>query len=245
MSEILQLATAPSSVAYLLFAAGLIAAVWRRTRVVSWCLLATSGLTYTVFSSGAVAAALMSPLEYEHPLVRDPLRYPEARHIVVLSAYAANDPLMPPTGRLGVSSAFRVMLALELHRARPDCDVIVSGDPKSVRVIGEALVSLGLPADKLRLENNSHTTAESAVNLKSMLKNERFFLVTSAGHLPRSLGVLRKQGLTGAIPAPTDYQLPKNWWEADRRPTPSSLAVSDLALHERIGLIWYRLKGAI
>jgi uncharacterized SAM-binding protein YcdF (DUF218 family) len=244
MSEILQLVTAPSSVAYLLFAAGLITALWRRARVASWWLLAAAGLIYTVFSSGAVAAALMSPLEYDHPRVRDPLQYPEARHIVVLTAYAADDPLMPPSGRLGVSSAFRVMLALELQRARPDCEVIVSGDPKSARVIGEALVSLGLPADKLRLEEKSLTTAESAINLKSMLKDEKFFLVTSAGHLPRSLGVLKKQGLN-AIPAPTDYQLPKNWWEADPRPAPSSLEVSDLALHERIGLIWYRLRGAI
>lgn len=244
MSGIFQLLTVPSGVAYILFALGLIAVAWRRTRRASWWLLAGSGLVYTVFSSGTVASALMSPLEYTHPALLHPEKYQQVRHIVVLTAYAADDPYMPVTGRLGTSTAFRVLMALELHRDRPDCDVIVSGDAKTVRVIADALLALGVPSDKLRLEDNSRTTADSAVNLKPMLAGEEFFLVTSAGHVPRSLGVLKRQGLR-AIPAPTDYQLPKNWWEADAHPTPSSLAVSDLALHEYLGLAWYRLRGAI
>lgn len=244
MIGIIEMALTPSGLAYLLFFAGIILAIWRRLRAASWWLLAGSGLVYTVFSAAPVAAALMSPLEYTEPVLREPARYADVKHIVVLTAYAADDPNMPATGRLGTSTAFRTLLAMELHRDRPDCEVIVSGDPKSTRVIGQALIELGLPPEKLRLENASRTTADSAVNLKSMLGSEPFFLITSAGHMPRSLGVLEKQGLK-AIAAPTDYQLPKNWWEAELRPSPSALVVSDLALHEYIGLVWYRLRGAL
>jgi uncharacterized SAM-binding protein YcdF (DUF218 family) len=47
------------------------------------------------------------------------------------------------------------------------------------------------------------------------------------------------------IPAPTDYQLPKDWRFAEAKPSPFSLTVSDLAAHEYLGLTWYRLRGLL
>jgi uncharacterized SAM-binding protein YcdF (DUF218 family) len=162
---------------------------------------------------------------------------------VVLTGYAADDPDMPVTGRLHYASAFRVMMALQLQQQCPDCDVIVSGDPVTARVMGEALLSLGLPEDSLELETASRNTAASAVNLQPLLR-EPFFLITSAGHQHRSVAVLKKQGLQ-PIPVPTDYQGPTDWRKAELRPSPQSLFTSDLAVHEYVGRLWYRLKGAI
>jgi uncharacterized SAM-binding protein YcdF (DUF218 family) len=233
----------PSGIAYALFALGLLAAIWRRTRPASWPLLAASGCVTLLFSSGMVAAALMSPLEYGHPTLHDPQSAPQARHIVVLTGWATDDADMPLTGRMGSSAAYRVLLALELFEARPDCDVIVSGDLTTANIMGEALVKLGVPAQKLRLETGSRSTADSAAHLAPIVGRDGFFLVTSAGHLPRSIEAMRRHGLT-AIAAPTDHKMSKDWRRAELGPAPGSLAVSDLAIHEYLGIVWYRLRAA-
>jgi uncharacterized SAM-binding protein YcdF (DUF218 family) len=243
MASIIGAVLVPSGLAYVLFVLGLLAYLRERWRRVSWGLLAASGAITLICSSGAVATALMSPLEYEHPAVHDIRAYPDIDHIVVLTGYAADDPSMPLTGRLHYSSAFRVMMALELHRQCAACDVIVSGNPATATVMGEALVSLGLPRERLVLETASENTAASAANLRPMLL-EPFFLITSAGHLRRSVAVFEAQGLD-PIAVPTDYQGPKGWRNAELRPSPQSLFAADLAMHEYIGWVWYHLNGAI
>ena len=232
----------PSGAAYLLFVLGLLACAWRRTRRASWWLLAASGTLTFVFSSGMTAGSLMSPLEYAYPTVHDGRRFPEARHIVVLTGWAADDPNMPLSGRLSASAAYRILMALELFHDRPDCKVVVTGDPTTTQTMGDVLAKLGVPRDKLVLEGRSLTTAESAVNLGPLVDGELFFLVTSAGHLPRAMEAIERQHLR-AIPAPTDHQLPHQWSRAEPWPSPNSLAVSDLAIHEYLGRLYYRLRG--
>ena len=244
MTNLLSTLATPSGVAYLLLLLGLLTVLSARTRRASWWLLAGSGLVSVVFSSGMVASALMSPLEYAYPRLQDARAHADVRRIVVLTGWAGDDRDMPLTGRLGVSSAYRVLMALELHSERPDCELIVSGNRQTAQIMGEALVKLGVPAEQLRLEDQSTTTAQSADMLKPMLQGDPFFLVTSAGHMPRALGVLRKQGLN-PIPAPTDHQLPRQWLRAEWTPRPSSLAASDHAMHEYVGLVWYRLQGEL
>lgn len=229
----------PSGVALGLGLLGLLAGLLRRRRL-SWCLLAASALTAVVFSMGVVAAALMSPLEYAYPVVK-PGDHPEARHIVVLTAWAADDPELPLTGRMNASSAYRVLLALELYRERPDCDLVVSGKRITVKVMSEALEKLGVPRDRIRLEDRGDSTAESAARLRPLVGDTPFFLVTSGGHMPRSMAAMSRAGLK-PIAAPTDHQLPRDWRHADWQPTPTSLAVSNLAVHEYLARIWERWK---
>lgn len=244
MASIIGAMLVPSGLAYLLFALGLLAALKQRWRKLSWALLAVSGAITMVFSTGSVATALLSPLEYEYPAIHETRPHQGIKHIVVLTGYAADDPDMPLTGRMNWASAYRVMMALQLqHRGCNACDVIVSGEPTAAKIMGESLIALGLPKQRLILETDSLTTADSAQNLQSMLR-EPFFLITSAGHLRRSLAVLHKQGLH-PVPVPTDYQGPKDWRDADEHPSPQSLMTSDLAVHEYVGMLWYRLKGAI
>ena len=239
MASIIGALLVPSGLAYGLFVLGLLACFkWRR---LSWALLAASGAITLVSSSGTVAAALLSPLEYEYPAMHGTQAHPELKHIVVLTGYAADDPNMPLTGRLHYASAFRVMMALQLQQQCPTCDVIISGSPVTARIMGEALVGLGLPKERLTLETDSKNTAASAANLRPLL-TEPFFLITSAGHMRRSMAVLKHQGLQ-PIAVPTDYQGPKDWRNAELRPSPQSQFASDLAMHEYIGLLWYRLQG--
>jgi uncharacterized SAM-binding protein YcdF (DUF218 family) len=193
-----------------------------------------------VFSSGKMAAALLSPLEYSQPALFTATAHPHVTKIVVLTGWAADDRLMPLSGRLNASSAYRILMAMELYRDCPRCDIIISGAEVTTRIMAEVVAKLGVPDSQIIREDKSGSTAESAANLQALLGTEPFFLVTSAGHMPRSLGVLNKQGLV-AIPAPTEQQQPKNWRHALLQPSPQSLYGSDLAAHEYIGIAWYRL----
>ena len=230
----------PSGVALILLLLGLLAALRRQKRV-SWALLAASGTVTLVFSSGMVAAALMSPLEYAYPTAR-PDRHPEARHIVVLTGWAAEDQDMPLTGRLNVSSAYRVLLALEIARARPDCDIVVSGARTTARVMARAIEELGIPRARILIEGDGDSTADSAALLRPIVGGTPFFLVTSAGHMPRSMAAMARHGLD-PIAAPTEHQLPRRWERADWKPTPASLQVSDLAVHEYLARLWEAMRG--
>jgi uncharacterized SAM-binding protein YcdF (DUF218 family) len=240
--EYLSMLVAPSGLAYLLFLTGLAARMVPRTRAWSWPLLALGAGITLIFSMGKSAAALSSPLEYRWPALHDARSHPEARHIVVLSAWAADDPALPITGRLNASAAYRVLMALELHQQRPELDIIVSGGDVTARVMGDALIASGVPAQRVRLESRSRFTAESAELLAPMVANAPFLLVTSAGHMRRALAALERQGLR-PIPVPTDHQMPRDWREAETLPRPGSLQSSDLAMHEYLGMLWYRLRG--
>jgi uncharacterized SAM-binding protein YcdF (DUF218 family) len=158
-----------------------------------------------------------------------------------LTGFAADDAAMPLTGRFNASSAYRVLMALELRRDRPDCDVIVSGDRGTVRIMAQALEKLGVPGERLRREDGGSSTAESARLLAPLVAHDAFFLVTSAGHLPRSMEEMKRAGLD-AVPVPTDHQLPRDWRRADWKPTPTSLYASELAIHEYLSRAWRRLK---
>jgi uncharacterized SAM-binding protein YcdF (DUF218 family) len=232
----------PTGFAIALLVCGLLAAFWRRRPGLAIALLAASGIVVTTFSSGMVAAALMSPLEYAYPSIHDARAHPEARHIVVLTGWAADDAAMPLTGRFNASSAYRVLMALELRRDRPDCGVIVSGDRKTARIMGEALEKLGVPREMLRLEDGGSSTADSARLLAPLVADDPFFLVTSAGHLPRTMEEMQRVGLR-AVPVPTDHQLPRDWRRADWKPSPMSLYTSELAIHEYLGRAWRWLRS--
>jgi uncharacterized SAM-binding protein YcdF (DUF218 family) len=233
----------PSGLGYLLAVCGGLLAFWARFRTISRWMLAGSAATMLVFSSGMVAAALMAPLEGAYPAVHSSRQFPDIRRIVVLTGYAADDQDMPLTGRLNASSAHRVTMTMQLHRDCPTCEVIVSGNKVTAKVMGEVLVELGLDPQLLVLEDRSLTTAQSSQNLRGITQDEPFFLVTSAGHMPRAIDVMQKAKLH-AIPVPTDHQMPRRWTSARLAPSPDSLRVSDLAVHEYLGRLWYRLRGS-
>jgi uncharacterized SAM-binding protein YcdF (DUF218 family) len=215
-----------------------------RFRRFSLPLLIFAGSVIVIFSTGTVAGLLLSPLEYEYPFVRNPKEHPGATKIVVLTGYGADYPLVPLTSKVNSASAFRVLEAQRLYFSCPKCEIIITGNNPAASLMKAMLVSMRIPAEKIRHDGESAHTYISAQTLGQWLQDEPFFLVTSAGHMPRAMGVFRKQGLN-PIPAPTDYQLPKNFLDADFNPTPQHLYFSDLAVREYAGIAWYKLTGKI
>lgn len=242
VTDLLSLLVVPSGIAGALFVAGLCAGIWPAARRYSWGLLAAAGGIALVFSTGPVAALLIHPLEYEYEAVHDGASRADARFIVVLTGWAADDEDMPLSGRVNDSSAYRLLMTLQLFDDRPDCTVVVSGAPATARIMGEILVKLGVPSARLIVEDASATTADSAANLQAIVGTERFFLVSSAGHLPRAMSAMEARSLR-PVPVPTDHKMPKDWTRASWTPSPMHLVIADLAAHEYVGRLWYWLSG--
>jgi uncharacterized SAM-binding protein YcdF (DUF218 family) len=74
------------------------------------------------------------------------------------------------------------------------------------------------------------------------MKGRDFILVTSAGHMPRSLGAFGRAGMN-PTPAPTDYLAKMDPLEGNFLPNLSNLMRADLAVHEYLGMLWYGLKA--
>jgi uncharacterized SAM-binding protein YcdF (DUF218 family) len=120
--------------------------------------------------------------------------------------------------------------------------VIVTGGSPTTEVMGALVEALGVPSERVTLDTDAVNTVTSATNVQRLLGTSRFFLVTSAGHLPRAMAAFAARGLE-PIPAPTEHLLPKRVAQASWTLSPFHLQASDLAVHEWVGAWWYRLSG--
>ncbi len=160
MIDILKGLVLPSNLCFLLASSGLVLCVHRRTRRLATVALACAGFLLVVFSSGKTATLLLSPLEYGYPRVPD--QATPARAIVVLAAYAADDPNMPLSARPNSSGLFRVVEGALLWRRCQDCAVVVTGRSPTTNVMAELLVALGVPRARVQLDNDADSTGASA-----------------------------------------------------------------------------------
>tara|TARA_R110002049_G_scaffold29552_9_gene100416 strand:- start:287 stop:1108 length:822 start_codon:yes stop_codon:yes gene_type:complete len=153
----------------------------------------------------------------------------------------------------------RFIGAAVLAKHYPDAAIIYSGGSNLLRPVQKGkngqnevdiaqtvLTAIGISKDRLIIESQSRNTAENFVFLKRILPkpNGTYLLVTSAFHMPRSVGVARQQGIN-VIPYPVDYMTNKHefrQWDFDFI---GHLQILDLAWHEWLGLTAYYWTGKI
>jgi uncharacterized SAM-binding protein YcdF (DUF218 family) len=93
-------------------------------------------------------------------------------------------------------------------------------------------------------ETSSNNTMENARFSHDILSPHgirRIYLVTHAWHMPRAELAFRKAGFD-VVPAGTLLTLPEGIGLFDLLPQPKGLLMSYYALHEMLGLVWYRLR---
>jgi uncharacterized SAM-binding protein YcdF (DUF218 family) len=101
---------------------------------------------------------------------------------------------------------------------------------------------------RLLLEPEARDTWENAVKTKALVNpkpGERWLLVTSAWHMPRAMGAFHRAGFP-VEPWPVDYRT-AGWGDAFQlfpfESPAQGLRQLDLAVHEWLGLLAYRLSG--
>jgi uncharacterized SAM-binding protein YcdF (DUF218 family) len=93
-------------------------------------------------------------------------------------------------------------------------------------------------------ERQSATTADNAVHSATLLQQagvHHIILVTDAMHMPRALASFRSTGLQ-VTPAATVFFSHEDLDNYARLPSGEGLRRSNYALHEWIGLLWYKLR---
>ncbi len=154
------------------------------------------------------------------------------------------------------SGGDRFVEAAVLARRFPDARVLISGGTGALVLEGEGdadtaprlLSALGVDQTRLILENRSRNTYENALFSRDMADpkpGETWLLVTSAFHMPRSVGLFRKAGFD-VVPWPVDYRTSGEEGIGLFRDNPAdSLQTATMAVREWIGLVAYRLAGRI
>ncbi|MGV8955407.1 MAG: YdcF family protein [Cypionkella sp.] len=144
---------------------------------------------------------------------------------------------------------------LRLAQLYPEAKIVVSGGVAVFASGGEPeaetarrfFLDQGIDQDRLVLESASRNTEENAVLTKGLLVGMKgpMLLVTSAFHMPRSMGLFRKAGID-VLPWPTDYHSTGLEGLAIDFTTPlSNLATTTTAVREWIGLAVYHWTGKI
>jgi len=243
MKHLIEAILMPSGFITLLVLLAALFFFFKRRRVAGY-LIAIAGTTYVVLGSGVVAFLLMAHLEYEFAPRQDVETAASLDTMVILTGYARVDEKIPITGHVNSSSGFRLLEAARIFARTRHMTVIISGNDEVPIIMKNLLVELAVPSANIVTDQESNNTYESAVHLRERLSGKQFYLVTSAGHMPRAMRVFLKQGMQ-ATPAPTDYLSSISLREANIVPSGQHLAISDLAIHEYVGLMWYRLLGRI
>jgi uncharacterized SAM-binding protein YcdF (DUF218 family) len=195
---------------------------------------------------------LMIPLETRFPV---PDLTGKAIDGIILLGGAVEERQTEAHGQLSLNDASeRVIIMADLARRFPKARVVLSGGsgfysgfvkPESL-VLQENLGVLGLSADRVILESASVNTFENAVFSKAIAKpqpGETWLLVTSAWHMPRSVGIFRKTGWS-VVAYPVDFRT-AGWDDATRGFSSSSngLRRARVATSEWAGLFVYWLTG--
>lgn len=152
------------------------------------------------------------------------------------------------------ASGERVLAMLQLARQFPKARIVFSGGSANLTttpvpegpIAGKLLQSFGIASDRVTIESRSRTTYENAVFTRDLVApkpGERWLLVTSAFHMPRSMGVFRAAGFD--IEAyPVDWRT-RGWIDAavPLDTLTRGLARADISIHEWTGLFAYWLTG--
>jgi uncharacterized SAM-binding protein YcdF (DUF218 family) len=108
------------------------------------------------------------------------------------------------------------------------------------------LENIGIGKDRLIVERDSRNTYENALFTKQLVTpkpGERWLLVTSAYHMPRSMGIFRKAGFDVEA-YPVDWRMSgRDGLFSFTNVGTDGLGRTEVAVREWIGLLAYRLRG--
>jgi len=241
----------PVSICLVLLVLGLIF-LWFTRRQKTGKVLVTIGVVLlALFSYSAFSDHLLGPLEYRYPPVLNPAGFSDVKWVVVLGSGHISDPRLPVTGQIDESAAVRLVEGIRLHRMLPDSKLVLSGgrvfDPvPHARVMADVAAVVGVDKHHIVLQARSRDTKDEARFIRDIVGNEKFILVTSASHMPRSMAMFKKLGMD-PFPAPTDH-----WVKERQRISPSmffpsagNLRKAERAVYEYLGLMWAKLRGQL
>jgi uncharacterized SAM-binding protein YcdF (DUF218 family) len=157
-------------------------------------------------------------------------------------------------GAVVKSAGDRIIATAVLAHRYPNARIVFSGgsgnlvadEAKEADYAASLFESLGISKQRLTMERQSRNTHENAEFSKVIVapkSGERWLLVTSAYHMPRSVGLFRKVGFA-VEPYPVDWRVGGRADLVSFQILPAEgIANIDAGVREWIGLVAYRIAG--
>jgi uncharacterized SAM-binding protein YcdF (DUF218 family) len=245
----------PSNVLLLALVLGAVGLLLGYRHAAAWLVCGATGVLVAV-TVLPVGLWLLVPIENRFPQPALPDRIDG---VVVLGG-----PVEPGVselrGQIALNdSAERITALVELAHRYPDARLVISGGVGSLvdspghpaRALEAFYRAQGFDVARIEFEDRSRNTYENAVLTKELVRpgpDEHWLLVTSAYHMPRSIGVFREAGWP-VIAYPVDYRTSGSvdvlaaLAQLAQPSMADRLIEFDQAIKTWIGLIAYRLMG--
>lgn len=206
-------------------------------------------VTLWLLSTPMIAQCLIAPLQNKYPVLASAKLKPEKNTAIVVLE-AGLKMLTPEYGNKPIvseSTLIRLRYAAFLYD-KTHAPILVSGndpyhpDVNQTKYMAEALKTY-FNAPTRWEEDKGYDTGKEAVLSVNILRKagvKKIYLVTHAFHMERSVDTFQGRGIQ-IIPAPTGYEKYTNGFGISNFiPSVSAIKGSNTALHEYIGMLWYK-----
>ena len=252
-SKLLAFAEEPLFWALLLLTAGLLLLPWKRRLGTALAWAALVGLAGSGWTS--IPDHLLRNLEMRYPAVAANASLDSYTGIVLLGGALANSKLWEAHKQVALNDqAERMTTAVALMRTHPHLKLLFTGGIATIPPHGlteakrakQFCDEMGVDSARVLYEDQSRNTAENAslsAKVPGVDPRQRWLLLTSANHMPRSMGVFLKAGWN-VTAYPVDYRttVAPSWLDYSLHDGPRRW---ELVLHELFGYYAYRWNGLI
>jgi uncharacterized SAM-binding protein YcdF (DUF218 family) len=251
-SKILWFLAQPGTIILLFLLLGLLLSFSKR-RMLSRMMLIVAALILILCGYTSIGYVTMRPLEEVFPRPPAPA---SVTGIIVLGGGMDAEINAIRFGYELNRSGDRFVEALRLARLYPEAKILISGGAGYMYPGGDTeaaagtrfFADFGIAPTRIVQEDASRNTEENAQLTRETLNpqpGDTWLLVTSAYHMPRSVGLFRKVGFP-VTPWPTDYFTAGNETFGLRFDQPAeNFSVATRAMREWVGLAAYTFTGKI
>lgn len=221
----------------------------RRHLKVGWYLLLAGTCILYLFSLYPVSNTLVYSLEsqYKSPSIKD---LSTVDMVVILGGGIYPSDALRKSPEASGATYSRLFNGVEIFKQSGAKLLVLSGggeqeNESEAEVMKKLAMALGVKEDKIITETKSNNTAEQAIEIAKLFppaEKMRFGIVTSAMHMPRAVESFgEKFQEENIVPIPVGYiSSPKEYSMNSFIPAADAFLASTDAIHEEIGMIWYR-----
>lgn len=240
----------PSNLIFVLMLVGVIL-IWRGRRKSGLLTVTACVILYALVMSGPLTSWLMVPLEKRFSVYTNDVAHAPYSGIIILAGaerlnYSTRHNQVTLSG-----AAERLIEAAKLARAFPALPIIYCGGGRTNGMLTETdiarkfFVEAGIDLGRIRFDDKSYNTYTNASEAKKLIKQGetgKWFLVTSAFHMPRAIGAYRNAGIN-IQPYPVDYRTELFTSLLSKPNAGRNFYQLDQAVHEWVGLLAYYISG--
>lgn len=250
ISKIFWLLASPNTSIFLVLLAGVFLLFFGLEKLGKKLILVATVLIFLI-SSFPVYQILLLPLENRFPI---PKSLPEKVNGVIVLGGAEIPMVTKFRGQVSLTdSVERLTTFVSLANRYSDAKFVYAGgqgaitiqEYKSATTAKLFFEQMGLDTSRIIFDSQSRNTQENVENAFQLVqpkKSENWVLITSAWHMPRSVGIFRKMNWE-VIPFPVDFQTTGQLKMGIDMPNFSAVATFSNVIYEWIGLFYYWLMG--